>query len=75
MHTNIDTKHAMGELDYFFNNSPFIDDLHCNAHNKAALLQAIKITMKNKIFKFDNAHWTQNSGTAMDTPPGTNQLR
>ena len=68
MYTNIDTKHALDEIEHFlWHTKPLI----CEVENISvdAIISVMKIIMHQNVFKFGNTHWVQLTGTAMGTPP------
>ena len=66
MYTNIDTKHAIDVITYFFKTTDF-PARACIDH--VAVIEGLKIIMYHNIFKFDDKYWIQLCGTAMGTPP------
>jgi hypothetical protein len=65
MYTNIDTNRVIAYI------SSYIRDhaAEFEFYSVEALVEALKIVMKNSIFTFGNKYWRQDSGTAMGTPP------
>jgi hypothetical protein len=65
MYTNIDTNRALAYI------SSYIRDhaAEFEFYSVEALVEALKIVMKNSIFTFGDTYWRQDSGTAMGTPP------
>ena len=68
MYTNIDTKHALDEIEQFLRHT---NPLICVVENISvdAIIAAMKIIMYHNVFKFGNTCWVQLTGTAMGTPP------
>lgn len=66
MYTNIDTKHALSEIETFLAASdiPALENV-----NTKALVEALKIIMGHNVFRFGDTYWAQLTGTAMGTPP------
>jgi hypothetical protein len=67
IHTNIDTAHALETLLHFLQTLPLF--ARCQANT---ITVALKILMRQNVFKFGNTFWRQKSGTTMATPPGSN---
>jgi hypothetical protein len=65
MYTNIDTNHALSEIQQFLNTTEFAQQAGISTN---AVLKALQIVMRNNIFKFNDTNWLQLSGTAMGTP-------
>ena len=68
MYTNIDTVHALQEIEHFLCHSrPDI----CFTENLdvAAIMMALHIIMYHNVFKFGDTFWVQLTGTAMGSPP------
>jgi hypothetical protein len=65
MYTNIDTNRALAYI------SSYIQDHAAEFEfcSVEALIEALKIFMKNNIFTFGDTYWRQDSGTAMGTQP------
>jgi hypothetical protein len=65
MYTNIDTNSALAYI------SSYIRDhaAEFEFYSVEALVEALKIVMKNIIFTFGDTYWRQDSGTVMGTPP------
>jgi hypothetical protein len=65
MYTNIDTNRALAYI------SSYIRDhvAEFEFYSVEALVEALKIVMKNSIFTFGDTYWRQDSGTSMGTPP------
>ena len=68
MYTNIDTKHALDEIEHFLQHT---NPLICEVENVSVdtIISAMKIIKYHNVFKFGNTCWVQLTGTAMGTPP------
>jgi hypothetical protein len=66
MYTNIDTDHALSEIETFLRQSliPVLEDV-----NVDAIIAALRLIMENNVFVFGDTFWHQRTGTAMGTPP------
>ncbi len=64
MYTNIDTTHALDQLDSFFTNSELCSDIAIGP-----ILAALRIVMSHNVFQFGDTWWVQLTGTAMGAPP------
>ena len=65
MYTNIPTPPALCLIEKFlFNNQH-----RWKHYNPAALIAALKLVMRNNIFRFGDCWFKQKTGTAMGTPP------
>jgi hypothetical protein len=66
MYTNIDTNHALTEIEKFLRKSPIsvLEDV-----NVDALIAALCLIMEHNVFVFGDTFWRQLTGTAMGTPP------
>jgi hypothetical protein len=67
MYTNINTNHALEVLEPFLSTSTL-----CTGCPANTFITALKILMRQNVFKLGDTYWKQNSGTAMGTPPGAN---
>lgn len=67
MYTNIDTDHAISELQKFFATDNF-SVLHPEFHAEP-ILHALKLINTTNTFKFGDTFWLQLNGTAMGAPP------
>jgi hypothetical protein len=68
MYTNIETTHALSEINKFLRTDR--PDICLNEDiNIDALMNALEIIMRHNIFKFGDTYLLQTSGTAMGTPP------
>jgi hypothetical protein len=65
MYTNIDTDKALNEISFYLSQHRhlFLD------FPTVALVDALRIIMKNNVFRFGDTHWHQLTGTAMGAPP------
>ena len=68
MYTNIDTGHALFEIEEWlrYSNS---GRLAAHDVNISALMKALNIVMTHNVFRFGDTNWIQHSGTAMGAPP------
>jgi hypothetical protein len=64
MYTNIEADHALAVIAKFLQTSLF-----CSGCSHAAIIQGLKILMRNNLFQFGDTLWHQTEGTAMGTPP------
>jgi hypothetical protein len=65
MYTNINTDRALHDIGLYLRNHP--DDFP--AIEPRALMSALRLVMKNNLFKFGDTYWKQEDGTAMGAPP------
>jgi hypothetical protein len=66
MYTNIDTDHALSEIECFLRGS---DVAATEGINVDALVAGLRLIMEHNVFVFGDTYWRQLSGTAMGTPP------
>ena len=64
MYTNIETDHALCEIEDFLQSSE-----HCADLSRGGVLSALKIIMRHNVFQFGDTWWHQLTGTAMGAPP------
>jgi hypothetical protein len=65
MYTNINTTHALRVIStYLRQNKARFPEIPVEA-----LIEALRLIMRNNVFRFGDTHWLQISGTAMGTPP------
>ena len=64
MYTNIETTHALEQLESFFTSSKF-----CSYLAMGPILVALQIVMTHNVFQFGDTWWVQLTGTAMGAPP------
>jgi hypothetical protein len=62
MYTNIDTVHAINQLQ--------ISDYYTTIQEEAdCIIDALELLMKYNLIKFDDTYWLHLQGTAMGAPP------
>ena len=65
MYTNIQTPPALCLIENFL----FDNNERWTHYNPTALVDALKLVMRNNIFRFGDCWFKQKTGTAMGTPP------
>ena len=71
MYTNIDTRAAINEINYFL----FANQRKFPGLPVGAVINGLKIIMENNIFTFGDTLWTQVNGAAMGQPPSPSYAR
>jgi hypothetical protein len=66
MYTNIDTHHALTQIESFLTAFPYCID---NDINVSILMEALTLVMTHNLFQFGDTYWIQLTGTAMGSPP------
>jgi hypothetical protein len=64
MYTNIDTNRALAYISSYIR----YHAAEFEFYSVEALVEALKIVIRNSIFTFGDTYWRQESGTAMGTP-------